>query len=87
MNKIEIYTWASCPFCIRAKRLLDSKGLLYEEHSIDGDDQARSAMVERAEGRTTVPQIFINGKGVGGCDDLYALERSNQLDGLLGLVD
>ncbi len=86
MNKVEIYTWQSCPFCIRAKKLLDSKGVSYEEHSIDGDNQARIAMIHRAEGRSTVPQIFIDGQGIGGCDELHDLERSNQLDLLLGLV-
>ncbi len=86
MKKVEIYTWQSCPFCIRAKKLLDAKGVPYEEHSIDGDNQARHLMAERAGGRSTVPQIFIDEKGIGGCDDLYALEHSKQLDTLLDLV-
>ncbi len=83
MAKIEIYTWQTCPFCLRAKALLDSKGVSYEEHAIDGDSIARLAMTERADGRTTVPQIFINDKGIGGCDELHALERSKELDILL----
>ena len=86
MAKVEIYTWASCPFCIRAKKLLDSKGVSYEEYAIDGDQEGRFAMMERAEGRTSVPQIFIEDIGIGGCDELHALERSEKLDSLLGLV-
>ncbi len=85
MSKIEIYTWQFCPFCLRAKALLDKKGLLYEEYSIDGDDEARSLMTTRADGRTSVPQIFIDGQGIGGCDELHALERANKLNKLLGL--
>ena len=80
---VEIYTWRSCPFCIRAKQLLDRKGVSYIEHAIDGDEAAREAMAVRAGGRRSVPQTFINGHHVGGCDDLYALERSGELDGLL----
>ncbi len=87
MAKVEIYTWQSCPFCIRAKALLEEKGVNFEEHAIDGDQVARRAMSERASGRTSVPQIFINDKGIGGCDDLYELESTNQLSKLLGLVD
>ncbi len=81
--KVEIYTWRFCPFCIRAKALLDRKGVAYTEYAIDGDQQARAAMSERADGRSSVPQTFINGQHVGGCDDLHALERSGQLDALL----
>ena len=87
MAKIEIYTWQSCPFCIRAKVLLQKKGVNYIEHAIDGDQAARSAMTERAGGRTTLPQIFINEQGIGGCDELHALEQNKQLDTLLGLVN
>ncbi len=86
MAKVEIYTWASCPFCLRAKQLLDSKGVAYKEYPIDGDNEARIAMTDRANGRSTVPQIFIDGFGIGGCDELHALERSRKLDSLLGLV-
>ena len=85
MPKIEIYTWQFCPFCLRAKALLDKKGVPYQESSLDGDAEARNLMTTRAEGRTTVPQIFIDGKGIGGCDDLHALESANKLDALLGL--
>ncbi|QEY32837.1 glutaredoxin 3 [Synechococcus sp. RSCCF101] len=81
--RVEIYTWRSCPFCIRAKGLLDQKGVAYEEYAIDGDEAARQAMSERADGRRSVPQIFIDDRGIGGCDDLHALERSGRLDPLL----
>jgi glutaredoxin 3 len=80
---VEIYTWRACPFCIRAKQLLDRKGVAYTEHAIDGDEPAREAMAQRSGGRRSVPQTFINGRHVGGCDDLHALERSGQLDALL----
>jgi glutaredoxin 3 len=82
--RVEIYTWQFCPYCIRAKALLDRKEVVYSEYRIDGDDEARSKMAIRATGRTSVPQIFINNMGLGGCDDLYALERSGELDALLG---
>lgn len=80
---IEIYTTRYCPFCVLAKRLLDQKALRYTEIAVDGDADARAAMRERAGGRHTVPQIFIGGRAVGGCDDLHAMERSGQLDTLL----
>ena len=80
---VEIYTWRFCPFCIRAKGLLDRKGVAYTEYAIDGDEAARAVMARRAEGRRSLPQIFINDQGIGGCDDLHALERSGQLDALL----
>jgi glutaredoxin 3 len=82
--KVEIYSWRFCPFCIRAKGLLDRKGIVYSDYLIDGDDTARAAMTRRALGRSTLPQIFINNRGIGGCDELYALERSGELDALLG---
>lgn len=81
--KVEIYTWRFCPFCIRAKALLDRKGVAYTEYAIDGDNKARAAMRERADGRSSLPQIFINDSGIGGCDELHALERGGQLDPLL----
>ncbi len=87
MAKVEIYTWQSCPFCIRAKALLNKKAVKYIEYSIDGDQAARTAMTERSEGRTSVPQIFIDDNGIGGCDELYALEADNELDVLLGLIN
>jgi glutaredoxin 3 len=83
--KVEIYSWRFCPFCIRAKGLLDRKGVVYSEYLIDGDAAAREAMTRRAHGRSTLPQIFINDRGIGGCDELYALDREGRLDALLGL--
>ncbi|MFY8148697.1 MAG: glutaredoxin 3 [Prochlorococcaceae cyanobacterium] len=83
---VEIYTWRYCPFCIRAKQLLERKGVPYTEYAIDGDHAARAAMTERADGRSSLPQIFIAGRGIGGCDELHALERAGQLDPLLGLA-
>ncbi len=80
---VEIYTWQTCPFCIRAKLLLWWKGVDFTEHKIDGDEAARSLMAERADGRRSVPQIFINAEHIGGCDDLYALDRQGQLNALL----
>jgi glutaredoxin 3 len=82
--RVEIYTWQFCPYCIRAKALLDRKEVVYSEYRIDGDDEARSQMAIRAAGRTSVPQVFINNRAVGGCDDLYAFERSGELNALLG---
>lgn len=80
---VEIYTWSSCPFCIRAKALLDKKQVKYTEYSIDGDEAARQKMSVRSNGRRSVPQIFINKQHIGGCDDLYALEAQGKLDPLL----
>jgi glutaredoxin 3 len=81
--KVEIYTWSSCPFCIRAKALLDKKGVDYIEYCIDGDEAARAQMAKRANGGRSVPQIFINDRHIGGCDDTYALEAQGKLDSLL----
>ncbi|MEM9006739.1 MAG: glutaredoxin 3 [Cyanobacteria bacterium P01_F01_bin.86] len=84
-SKVEIYTWSRCPFCIRAKALLDQKNVEYVEYCIDGDEEARAEMSERANGRRSVPQIFVNEQHIGGCDDLYGLEQQGQLDELLGM--
>jgi glutaredoxin 3 len=81
--KVEIYTWRICPFCIRAKGLLAKKNVEFTEYTIDGDEAARAAMAQRANGRRSVPQIFINDQHVGGCDDLHALDRQGKLDLLL----
>ncbi len=81
--KVEIYTWTYCPFCIRAKALLDRKGVDYENYVIDGDEEARSMMSDRSNGRRSLPQIFISDRHIGGCDDLYALESQGELDILL----
>ncbi|MBS9478229.1 glutaredoxin 3 [Ancylobacter radicis] len=83
MSQIEIYTTHTCPYCHAAKELLERKGAAYAEINVAGDPQARSAMSARANGRTSVPQIFIDGRHVGGCDDLYALEEAGDLDPLL----
>jgi glutaredoxin 3 len=83
MAKIEIYTKAFCPYCYRAKALLDSKGVEYEEIDISMGGPRRPEMIERAGGRTTVPQIFIDDKHIGGSDDLAALDRQGGLDPLL----
>ncbi|BAU42443.1 glutaredoxin 3 [Leptolyngbya sp. O-77] len=80
---VEIYTWQTCPYCIRAKMLLRWKGVNFTEYKIDGDGAARVKMAERANGRRSVPQIFINNQHIGGCDDLYALDRQGELDPLL----
>ncbi len=83
MAKVEIYTTMFCPFCVRAKSLLKKKGVEFEEIEVDGDPALRRQMTERSGGGYTVPQIFIDGKPVGGSDDLAALEASGELDGLL----
>jgi len=82
MTKIIIYSTEICPYCVRAKQLLDRKQVSYQEIRIDLDEQLRFEM-ERLSGRRTVPQIFINDQPIGGCDDLYALERQGKLDKLL----
>lgn len=81
--KVEIYTWASCPFCLQAKDLLAQKGIEFTEYVIDGDEAARAQMAKRAAGRRSVPQVFINDQHVGGCDDLYELDHQGKLDPLL----
>lgn len=83
MAKVEIYTKAFCPYCTRAKNLLTAKGADYEEYDITMGGPKRAEMLERAPGRTTVPQVFIDGKHIGGSDDLAALDRQGGLDPLL----
>jgi glutaredoxin 3 len=83
MAKVEIYTKAWCPYCTRAKRLLDEKGAAFEEIDITMGGPQRAEMIQRAQGRSTVPQIFIDDRHVGGSDDLAALERAGKLDPLL----
>jgi glutaredoxin 3 len=83
--KVEIYTWRTCPFCIRAKGLLNSKGVEFTEYSIDGDEDARTKMAQRANGKRSVPQIFINDQHIGGCDDIHVLDREGKLDELLAV--
>lgn len=83
MPKVEIYTWSGCPFCIRAKSLLNRKGIEYTEYGIDGDESARAQMAQRAQGRRSLPQIFIDDQPIGGCDELHLLEAQGKLDLLL----
>jgi glutaredoxin 3 len=80
---IVIYTTAACPYCSRAKTLLDERGLAFEEISVDGDAAARAAMTARANGRYTVPQIFFGDRHVGGCDDLHDLDARGELQTVL----
>jgi len=83
MAKIEIYTKAFCPYCSRAKQLLGAKGASYEEYDITMGGPKRTEMLERANGQSTVPQVFIDGQHIGGSDDLVALDQSGKLDPLL----
>ncbi|CAK0766238.1 glutaredoxin 3 [uncultured Gammaproteobacteria bacterium] len=86
MAKVEIYTKPTCPYCLRAKATLLAKGIRFEEIDIVARPDRRQEMTARAGGRTTVPQIFIDGKAVGGCDDLHELDRQGELDSLLAAV-
>lgn len=83
MKPVEIYTTPICGYCRMAKRLLESKGAAYVEIDVMENPERRAEMSRRAQGGRTVPQIFVGGAHVGGCDDLYALERSGKLDALL----
>jgi glutaredoxin 3 len=81
--KVEIYTKFACPFCVRAKSLLDNKGVAYAEYDVSGGGAKRQEMLDRAPGARTVPQIFINDISIGGSDDLRELEYDGKLDTLL----
>ena len=83
MAKIEIYTWSTCPFCRRAKELLNSKGVEFTEYDITGDDAARAKMIERTGGPDSVPQIFVDDKHYGGCDDIHELDAKGELDAII----
>jgi glutaredoxin 3 len=83
MAQVEIYTTPLCPYCWRAKRLLTNKGIAFVEIDLWQQPERRAEMVERAAGRTTVPQLFVDGRAIGGSDELAALEREGQLDALL----
>lgn len=83
MPEVTIYTTKVCPYCVTAKRLLTKKGVDFKEVDVTSDFETREAMMQRAGGRRTVPQIFIGSYHVGGCDDLYALESDGKLDALL----
>ena len=80
---VEIYTWTTCPFCVRAKSLLKNKSVDFIEYKIDGDEIARDKMSQRANGKRSLPQIFINDIHIGGCDDIHTLERQGKLDQML----
>jgi glutaredoxin 3 len=83
MKRVTIYTTTICPYCVKAKILLDQKKAHYTEINVESNDELRAKMTEKAGGRRTVPQIFIEELHIGGCDDLYALEAKGELDGLL----
>jgi glutaredoxin 3 len=83
MARVEIYTRVFCGYCTRAKRLLEAKGVAFQEYDITMGGEKRAEMLRRAPGRLTVPQIFINDRHIGGCDDLHALDRAGKLDPLL----
>ena len=83
MRPVEIYTTPYCGYCAMAKRLLDRKGVAYREIDVSADPELRTAMVQRANGRRTVPQIFVGSTHVGGSDDLHALDHAGKLDPLL----
>ncbi len=82
-TKVEIYTWDHCPYCQRTIDLFNSKGIKYTRYRIDGDEGAREKMAVRANGRKTVPQVFIDDKHVGGCDDTHALDSKGELNKLV----
>ncbi|WP_423142505.1 glutaredoxin 3 [Parablastomonas sp. CN1-191] len=81
--KVEIYTKWGCPYCVRAKALLDRKGVAYEEYDITMGGPKRAEMVSRVPGAVTVPQVLVNDRALGGCDDLFALDARGKLDELL----
>lgn len=83
MPEVEVYTTPTCPYCRAAKELLRRKGVPFIEINVDGEPQRRAEMIGRANGRTTVPQVFVGDTHLGGCDDLYALEAAGELDRLL----
>jgi glutaredoxin 3 len=86
MTKVEIYSTMWCGYCARARGLLQKKGVAFDDIDVEGDTSKRDEMIKRAGGRTTVPQIFIDGAHIGGSDELAALERAGKLDKLLGLA-
>lgn len=83
MAEVQMYLTPYCPYCVRAKALLQRKGVPFQEFNVEGDPEKR-AWLAKATGMRTVPQIFIDGRSVGGCDDLHALDRAGELDRLLG---
>ena len=85
MAKVEMYTTMWCPYCARARALLEKKGVAYTEIDLKEEPRRRDEMIRRAHGGTTVPQIFIDGEHIGGCDDMVALDRAGKLDPKLGI--
>ncbi len=85
MAEVIIYTTNYCTYCVRAKDLLKKKGVAFKESDITNDNEMREKLVEITGGRKTVPQIFIDNKHIGGCDDLYALESQGKLNSILGI--
>lgn len=83
MPQVTVYSGPFCPYCTKAKALLDKKGVAYVEYNVKADDDKLKEMLERSGGRQTIPQIFIDDRHIGGCDDLYALEQAGSLDPLL----
>jgi len=83
MANVEIYTKATCPYCVRALGLLERKNIDFKRIEVGDNPEKRATLRKKADGRHTVPQIFINGKGIGGCDDLFELEESGELDKML----
>lgn len=87
MSKVTMYYKVTCPYCIRAEKLLKERGVTdLEKISVDTNREARQEMIQRANGRSTVPQIFINGQHVGGCDDIHALDAEGKLQALLAAI-
>jgi glutaredoxin 3 len=87
MAEVELYTTMYCPYCSRARALLQRKGVAYVDIDIAEEPERRDEMIRRAQGRSTVPQIFINGEHIGGYDELAALDRAGELDPKLGIVE
>ena len=83
-TRFDVYVTTFCPYCVRAKSLLKKKGLAYQEIDVTGDEEKRAWLVQASGGRRTVPQIFLDGKPLGGSDELHALDRSGELDRMLG---
>ncbi|MBI1273541.1 MAG: glutaredoxin 3 [Alphaproteobacteria bacterium] len=83
MPDIIVYSGPNCPYCLRAKALLEKKGVTYTEHNVQGDPALLREMLQRSGGKRTIPQIFIGAQHIGGFDDLYALDRAGRLDPLL----
>ena len=83
MAKVVMYTTQFCSYCVQAKRLLNRKGIVFEEVDVSRDPELRRTMIQKAGGRLTVPQIFVDDRHIGDCDEIYALDKAGKLDGLL----